>query len=106
MNNEKNQELWLEKVHENLTLRGRSEVTFNNYKSVLLNFFNFYDSNVKINKLKEQDIISFLNKEYLMKNKCKSSYNLAICSIRLLYIVCFKIARSGIFFPFSHLLTA
>lgn len=67
MNNEKNQELWLEKVHENLTLRGRSEVTFNNYKSVLLNFFNFYDSNVKINKLKEQDIISFLNKEYLMK---------------------------------------
>ena len=103
MNNEKNQELWLEKVHENLTLRGRSEATFNNYKSVLLNFFNFYDSNVKINKLKEQDIISFLNKEYLMKNKCKSSYNLAICSIRLLYIVCFNISLNRILLPSSKL---
>ena len=35
MNNEKNQKIWIEKVHENLILRGRSERTFINYKSVL-----------------------------------------------------------------------
>ena len=58
MNNEKNQELWLEKVHENLTLRGRSEATFNNYKSVLLNFFNFYQTCL-ITTLKKSKILPF-----------------------------------------------
>ena len=103
MNNEKNQKIWIEKVHENLILRGRSERTFINYKSVLTRFFKYYDSNTNINKLKEQDIIEFLNNEYLSKNKCKSSYNLAVCSIRLLFIICFNVSLNRILLPTAKL---
>ena len=103
MNNEKNQKIWIEKVHENLILRGRSERTFINYKSVLTRFFKYYDSNTKINKLEEQDIIEFLNNEYLSKNKCKSSYNLAVCSIRLLFIICFNVSLNRILLPTAKL---
>lgn len=35
MNNEINRKLWIEKIHENLKLRGRSENTFINYNSSL-----------------------------------------------------------------------
>ena len=38
MNTDKNQEKWINLVHENLKLRGRSEVTFINYKSALKRF--------------------------------------------------------------------
>lgn len=61
MNTEQNQKIWIDKVHENLILRGRSEATFINYKSSLLRFFNYYDSNINIEKLKENEIINFLN---------------------------------------------
>ena len=64
MNNEKNQNIWIEKIHENLVLRGRSENTFINYKSSLLRFFKYYDENTNIKKLKETDIVNFLNDEY------------------------------------------
>lgn len=103
MNTEKNQKIWIDKIHQNLTLRGRSERTFINYKSVLLRFFKFYDSNTNIKKLKEQDIINFLNDEYLKSNKCKNTYNLAVCSIRLLFIVCFNISLNRVLLPTSKL---
>ena len=35
---EKNQKIWIEKVHENLILRGKNEITFINYKSCLHDF--------------------------------------------------------------------
>ena len=101
MNTKENQEMWIEKVHENLKLRGRSEKTFTNYKSVLLRFFKFYSSNTNIEKLKEQDIINFLNKEYIIPNKCKLSYNLAISSSRLFYLVCFNNSLNRILLPTS-----
>lgn len=75
MNNEKNQNIWIEKVHQNLLLRGRSEKTFENYKSALLRFLNYYSSNTIIKNLNEEKIIDFLKYEYLDKNKCPSTYN-------------------------------
>lgn len=104
MNTDKNQEKWINLVHENLKLRGRSEVTFINYKSALKRFFNFYDSSIYIKKLKETDIINFLNNEYLIPNKSKYSYNLAVASIRLLYLVCFNIALNNFLLPSSKLI--
>ncbi len=104
MNTDKNQEKWINLVHENLKLRGRSEVTFINYKSALKRFFNFYDSSIYIKKLKETDIINFLNNEYLIPNKSKYSYNLAIASIRLLYLVCFNISLNNFLLPSSKLI--
>ncbi|MGN1268949.1 MAG: tyrosine-type recombinase/integrase [Candidatus Aphodocola sp.] len=103
MNTEKNQNIWIEKVHQNLILRGRSERTVINYKSTLLRFFDFFDSNTYIKKLKEKDIINFLNDEYIKLNKCKNTYNLAVCSIRLLYIVCFNISLNRVLLPTSKL---
>lgn len=103
MNTDKNQKIWIEMVHQNLILRGRSEVTFLNYKSALLRFFKHYDSNTNIKKLKENDIIDFLNHEYIIPNKCKNTYNLAVCSIRLLYLVCFNISLNRILLPTSKL---
>lgn len=103
MNTEQNQKIWIEKVHENLILRGRSEATFINYKSSLLRFFNYYDSNTNIKKLKENDIIDFLNDEFIIPNKCKSTYNIAVCSIRLLYTICFNISLNRILLPTSKL---
>lgn len=103
MNTEKNQKMWIEKVHENLILRGRSETTFINYKSCLHRFFNYYDENTNIKKLKENEIISFLNEEYIIPNKCKSTYNIAVCSIRILYAVCFDSSLNRILLPTSKL---
>ena len=104
MNNEKNQKLWIEKVHQNLILRGRSENTFINYKSCLNRFFIYYDSNTDMKKLNENDIIDFLSYEYINPNKCKNTYNLAVCSIRLLYIICFNKSLNRILLPTSKLI--
>ena len=72
-------------------------------KSSLLRFFKYYDSNTNIKKLKESDIIEFIKHELIIPNKCKSTYNLTICSIRLLYIVCFNISLNRILLPTSKL---
>jgi len=103
MNTEKNQLIWINKVHENLILRGRSERTYENYKSVLLRFFKYYDSNTNIKKLKESDIIDFVNDEYIKPNKCKNTYNLGVASIRLFYLICFDKSLNRILLPSSKL---
>ena len=99
MNTDENQKNWIDKVHQNLMLRGRSEKTFDNYKSALMRFLNYYDENAIIGNLKEDDIINFLNKEYLIPNKCKDSYNVAVCAIRLMYLVCFNISLNKLLLP-------
>lgn len=104
MNTVENQKLWIEKVHENLLLRGRSEKTFDNYKSVLTRFFKYYNKNVIISSLKEDDIINFLKDEYIKPNKCKNTYNLSVAAIRLLYLVCFNISLNHILLPSCKLI--
>ncbi len=99
MNTDENQKIWINKIQQNLSLRGRSDNTFKNYKSVLLRFFNYYNSSIDIESLKEEDIIKFLNDEYLKPNKCKNSYNLCICSIRLFYLVCFNKMLNRVLLP-------
>ncbi len=99
MNTEKNQEIWIEKIHENLKLRGRSEKTFENYKSVIIRFFNYYSSDTNISKLKELDVINFFNYEYIEKNKKKYTYNVGVASIRLLYLLCFNKSLNTLLLP-------
>lgn len=99
MNNEKNQNIWIEKVHQNLLLRGRSEKTFENYKSALLRFLNYYSSNTIIKNLNEEKIIDFLKYEYLDKNKCPSTYNIGISAIRLMFLVCFNKSLNRLLLP-------
>lgn len=101
MNTEKNQQKWINQVQQNLNLRGRSNRTFDNYKSVLKRFFKYYDSNINIKNLKENDIIDFLNHEYLIPKKSKDSYNLGVAAIRLFYLVCFNKALNNTLLPSS-----
>ena len=101
MNNEKNKKIWIERVHTNLTLRNRSETTYCNYKSAILRFLNFYDEKTIIKKLKEKDILIYLKKEYLEKEKSAETYNVCICSIRLFYLVCFNISLNRTLLPNS-----
>ena len=104
MNTEKNQKIWINKIQENLKLRGRSEITFTNYKSVLLRFFKYYKHDIIIKKLTEEDIITFLNDEYIKPNKCKNTYNLSVAAIRLLYQVCFNVSLNRILLPSCKLI--
>ena len=99
MNNNKNQQIWIEKVHQNLKLRGRSEKTFENYKSALLRFLNHYDSNIIIKELTEEKIINFLKHEYLDKNKHANTYNVCISAIRLMFLVCFNKSLNKLLLP-------
>lgn len=99
MNTEKNQKIWIEKIHENLLLRGRSKQTYLNYKCALNRFFKYYNSNVRINKLKEEDIIIYLRKRIIDKNMCTDTYNLNVAAIRLLYLVCFNVSLNKLLIP-------
>lgn len=103
MNTDENQKIWINKIHDNLILRGRSERTFINYKSALLSFFRYYDSNTDIEKFRENDIIEFLKEKFIIPNKCKNTYNLTVCSIRLLYLICFNVSLNRILLPSSKL---
>ena len=89
-NTEKTKNKWVEKVKFTLELGGKSNKTFDNYKSHISRFLNYYDDEVEINKLTEDNIVDYLKKEYIDLNKCASSLNLGICSIRFLYSVCFN----------------
>ena len=103
MNTNENQIIWINKIHNNLILRGRSERTFINYKSALMRFFKYYDANTNIEKLRENDIINLFNEEFIIPNKCKNTYNLTVCAIRLLYLVCFNISLNRVLLPSSKL---
>ena len=101
MNTDENQKMWIEKVHENLILRGRSEKTFDNYKSALNRFYNYYDKKTNIEALVEEDIIPYLKECFLKPNKSKYTYNVSVAAIRLFYIVCFNRVLNNILLPTS-----
>lgn len=103
MNTKQNQKIWIEKIQKNLLLRGRSEKTYINYRCALIKFFNYYDETINIKRLKENDIIDFLNYEYLIPNKSKNSYNLAVSSIKLFYLVCFNTSLNNLLLPSSKI---
>ena len=89
-NTKKNQEKWVEKVRYTLELGGKSDKTFDNYKSHINRFLNFYDESIEINKLSENQIVDYFRKCYIDLNRCAASLNVGICSVRFLYSVCFN----------------
>lgn len=101
MNTKENNTIWIEKIHNNLILRGRSENTFINYKCALKSFFNYFDVNTDLRKLNEKDILPYINKCFVKENKSHYTYNLAIASIRLFYVVCFNKTFNRILLPSS-----
>ncbi len=89
-NTKKNQEKWVEKVKYTLELGGKSNRTFDNYKSHINRFLNFYDELTEINNISEDEIANYFKKQYIDLNRCDASLNVGICSIRFLYSVCFN----------------
>ena len=84
-----NQEKWLNKIEDTLKIGGRSNRTFDNYKSHIKRFLNYYDENTDINKLNEDDILSYLKIKYINLNVSENTLNLAECSICFLFTICF-----------------
>lgn len=91
INTEENQNKWLNKIYELMKLGGKSEITFRNYKCHIKKFFNNYENSVDFQNVNEEQILEYIKKEYLEKNRLSETINVAICSIRYLYSVCFKI---------------
>ena len=89
-NTKKNQEKWVEKVKYTLELGGKSNRTFDNYKSHINRFLNFYDELTDINKISEDEIANYFKKQYIDLNRCDATLNVGIYSIRFLYSVCFN----------------
>ena len=102
-NTEKNKIKWVEKVKDTLILGGRSEKTFDNYKSHIKRFLNYYDENVEINKLSDEEIVEYVKKNYLELNKCAETLNVGICSIKYFYSVCFNRTINKNLLPASKL---
>jgi len=89
MNTEFNKEKWLQKIYDTMKLGGKSDRTYENYKSHINRFLKNYSKNTSIKKLKEEDIVLYLKKNYLDLNRCESSINLAECAIKFLFSICF-----------------
>lgn len=89
-NTKNNKEKWVEKVRYTLELGGKSNNTFDNYKSHINRFLNYYAEDIDINKLSEDAIVDYLKINYIDLNRCASSLNVGVCSIRFLYSVCFN----------------
>lgn len=103
MNTEKNQLIWINKIQENLILKGRSDKTFENYKCALNRFFKFYNNKTQIKSLNEEDIIIYLKVRILDNNMCSDTYNLSVAAIRLLFLVCFNKTLNRILLPSSKI---
>lgn len=91
MNNEKNKSIWIETIRKTLEIGGRSTKTFDNYKSAIKRFLNYYDENVCIKKLKEDDILKYAKTNFIDKNLSAETLNTTIKALKYLYSVCFDI---------------
>lgn len=90
MNTEKNKEKWIEKIRQTLEIGGRSQKTFENYKSHLKRFLNYYALNTNIKKLNENDILDYIRINYINKGLSGETYNMAIKAIKFFYSICFN----------------
>lgn len=68
-NTEKNKIKWVEKVRYTLELGGKSNRTFDNYKSHINRLLNYYEESIEINKLSEDDVVDYFRKQYIGLNR-------------------------------------
>lgn len=90
MNTEKNKEKWIEKIRQTLEIGGRSKRTFENYKSHLKRFLNYYGLDTNIKNLNENDILDYIRINYINKELSGETYNMAIKAIKFFYSICFN----------------
>lgn len=98
-NNEENKKLWVEKVKTLMEIGGRSTETFKNYKSSIERFLNYFEEDTDFTNVLEEEILDYIKKVYINTGKSSVTVNLAICSIKYLYSVCFKIELNSKLLP-------
>ena len=98
-----NQDKWLKKVNETMKIGGKSNRTYNNYKSQLNKLFKFYSEKTDIDKLNEDDLLDFFRINYIDKNVSFNTLNLSICAVRYLFSICFDIELNKKKLPNSKL---
>ncbi len=98
-NTKENRIKWLEKVKTILMMGGKSKATFKNYRAHLNHFFNFYTEDTDFSTIREDEILVYIQKNYLALKRASSTTNVAICSITFLYAVCFKISLNKKLLP-------
>lgn len=86
-----------------LELGGKSNRTFENYKSHITRYLNYYNDNIEINKLSDEEIVNYFRKKYINLNRCAASLNVGICSVKYLYSVCFNRKLNKDLLPSSKL---
>lgn len=87
---EKDFNILIEDVKENMKLRRLSDKTIINYVCALKNFYYNCNYKGKLKDFKEEDLIIYMKKELLDKYKSPDTYNLHLAAIKKLFIVCFK----------------
>lgn len=104
MNSELNQEKWLEKVENTMKIGGKSNRTFENYKSHINRYLKSFDVDVNIENIIEEDIADYFLNNYIKLERSASSLNVGICSIRYFYSVCFRKALNKHLLPSSKVI--
>lgn len=100
MKNQK--EKLIQKMENTLKLGGKSEKTILNYSCAIKRFYGFFE-NKDISKLKEEDILEYMQKKYLNKSCSANTYNMNICAIKYFYSVNFNINLNDKLLPHSKL---
>lgn len=85
----KKEQKWVGKVTKTLELGGRSKATIHNYIHAINRFLKYHKEDTNFESFTEDQIIDYIQREYIDKNLAGSTYNLNICAIRFLYLVCF-----------------
>lgn len=101
INSEENKKIWVEKIKTLMDMGGKSNWTFINYISGIRKFLNFYDEKTDFSTILEEEILEYIKKNYLDLNRCSDTVNLALCSIKYLYSVCFKIELNHKLLPYA-----
>ena len=100
INSEENKKIWLEKVNNIMKIGGKSDITFNNYKCHINRFLNFYPIDTDFKNVNEDDILEFIKEQYLKLNRANDTINIAICAIKFLYSICFRIELNKKLLPY------
>ena len=74
----------VDKMIDNLKLKGCSDITIRNYHYAINRFIKYYDGK-ELKKLKEEDILIYLKSQFINKDLSATSYNYNLSVIIYFY---------------------
>ena len=92
----------INKVIDTLKRGGRSEQTIENYACAINRFLKYFN-NKDLEKLRENDIIEYIEKSYINKECSLNTYNLNICAIKYFYSITYNRELNNKLLPHAKL---